>query len=127
MTAAYRRALVAGVLGLAAATPSHAQEFPAKAVRIIVPLAPGGMADVLSRTVAHPVKPSSGPRKMPPPTPVKPVYKPIAAPRTSAIAIGGGPLIARACLLPVSVSINSRIAENTSTQPTSTPNHKMGS
>ena len=53
MTAAYRRALVAGVLGLAVATPSHAQEYPAKAVRIIVPLAPGGMADVLSRTVAQ--------------------------------------------------------------------------
>jgi len=40
-------------LWLAALAPAHAQEYPARAVRIIVPLAPGGMADVLSRTVAQ--------------------------------------------------------------------------
>jgi tripartite-type tricarboxylate transporter receptor subunit TctC len=53
MTAAHRRELIAGMLWLAALAPAHAQEYPARAVRIIVPLAPGGMADVLSRTVAQ--------------------------------------------------------------------------
>ena len=44
---------VAGALWLAAVIPAHGQEYPAKPVRIIVPLAPGGMADLLSRALAQ--------------------------------------------------------------------------
>ena len=44
--------LLAGALGLGALAPVHGQDYPAKPVRIIVPLAPGGVADQLSRVVA---------------------------------------------------------------------------
>jgi tripartite-type tricarboxylate transporter receptor subunit TctC len=37
----------------AAIVPAHGQDYPAKPVRIIVPTAPGGMADLLSRAVAQ--------------------------------------------------------------------------
>ncbi len=43
----------AGALWLTAVIPAHGQEYPAKPVRIIVPLAPGGMADLLSRALAQ--------------------------------------------------------------------------
>ncbi len=43
----------AGVVWLTAVIPAHGQEYPAKPVRIIVPLAPGGMADLLSRALAQ--------------------------------------------------------------------------
>ena len=43
------------VLFAATLLPAHAQDYPAKPVRIIVPLAPGGMADQLSRVVAQKV------------------------------------------------------------------------
>jgi tripartite-type tricarboxylate transporter receptor subunit TctC len=38
--------------GLAAATPAAAQEYPSRAVNIIVPLAPGGGTDLLARVIA---------------------------------------------------------------------------
>jgi tripartite-type tricarboxylate transporter receptor subunit TctC len=47
-------ATFATALGLAAAgiNPAAAQDFPNRPIRIIVPTAPGGMSDVLSRTFA---------------------------------------------------------------------------
>src|ERR1700712_5340761 len=49
------RAAVASVLAIAAAlgaTSASAQEYPNKPVKIIVPFAPGGSADVYGRAVA---------------------------------------------------------------------------
>jgi tripartite-type tricarboxylate transporter receptor subunit TctC len=47
-------AVLAPVLALvAAAAPVSAQEYPAKPVRVIVPTAPGGMADILARYFAQ--------------------------------------------------------------------------
>lgn len=45
--------LFAVALMLGAIAPGHGQEYPAKPVRIIVPLAPGGLADQLARVVAQ--------------------------------------------------------------------------
>ena len=45
--------IAALVLSLAAASPSHAQTYPTKNVRIIVGLAPGGTTDVFTRTLAQ--------------------------------------------------------------------------
>ena len=45
-------ALAMATLGLGAA-PAVAQDWPAKAVRIVVPFAPGGSADVYGRAIAE--------------------------------------------------------------------------
>lgn len=50
-----RAVLLAGALGLAALAPVRAQDYPAKPVRIIVPLPAGGLADQLTRVVAQKV------------------------------------------------------------------------
>ena len=55
--------LLAGFSGaalmLAALSPVHGQEYPAKPVRIIVPLAPGGLGDQLTRVIAQRVAPAA--------------------------------------------------------------------
>ena len=47
----------AAMLGIAVC--AHAQEYPAKPIRIIVPLAPGGLGDQLSRVVAQKLGPAT--------------------------------------------------------------------
>ncbi len=47
-------ALLAGCM-VALAMPAHAQDFPNKPVRIIVPFAPGGNVDITARTIATPM------------------------------------------------------------------------
>jgi tripartite-type tricarboxylate transporter receptor subunit TctC len=48
-----KAALAALVLGAALAAPAHAQNFPAKPVRIVVGFGAGGVADVTARIVAQ--------------------------------------------------------------------------
>ena len=56
------RILLAGLFASAALGPHtvHAQEWPARAVKIIVPFAPGGSADVFGRYVAQRLQESLG-------------------------------------------------------------------
>jgi len=49
----FKAALAALALGLALAAPAHAQNFPAKPVRIIVGFGAGGVADLTARIVAE--------------------------------------------------------------------------
>jgi tripartite-type tricarboxylate transporter receptor subunit TctC len=48
-----RRALIGTLLASAAALPALAQDYPNKPVRIVVPFAPGGSADVFGRFIAQ--------------------------------------------------------------------------
>src|SRR5262245_34387000 len=50
MTPLHRIAVLAA--GLACAVGAYAQPFPSKPVRVVVPWPPGGVTDVLTRTVA---------------------------------------------------------------------------
>jgi tripartite-type tricarboxylate transporter receptor subunit TctC len=52
-------ALLTGLLALSTSV-ARAQDYPAKTVRIIVPLAAGGLADILARTVAQQMAATSG-------------------------------------------------------------------
>ncbi len=54
----WRLSLVAAMLGLG--LPAQAQEYPNKPVRIIVPFAPGGSADVFGRFLAQRLQDSLG-------------------------------------------------------------------
>jgi tripartite-type tricarboxylate transporter receptor subunit TctC len=49
--------LLAGVLGLAVS--AHGQDYPARPVRIIVPLAPGGLGDQLTRVLSAKLGPAT--------------------------------------------------------------------
>ena len=60
-----RRSAAAAVLATLAAlttlaAPAHAQEWPARPVRVIVPFAPGGSADVFGRYIAQRLQDSLG-------------------------------------------------------------------
>lgn len=49
------RATTAVVLALATSLAAHAQDFPSKPIRIVVPFPPGGVADLVVRTVSQKV------------------------------------------------------------------------
>jgi tripartite-type tricarboxylate transporter receptor subunit TctC len=55
-----RRALIGGLIALAGVLPAAAQEYPTRPVRIIVPFAPGGSADVFGRYIAQRLQESMG-------------------------------------------------------------------
>ncbi len=50
-----RRAALLGVVAIAAAGTARAQAWPQRAVRIIVPLVPGGTTDLIARAIAEPM------------------------------------------------------------------------
>jgi tripartite-type tricarboxylate transporter receptor subunit TctC len=55
-----RRQLLASALALAAAAPAHAQAFPSKPIRLVVPFPPGGGTDFIARTVSMRLAESTG-------------------------------------------------------------------
>jgi tripartite-type tricarboxylate transporter receptor subunit TctC len=52
--------LALSLCALAASAPAHGQDYPAKPIKIIVPLAAGGLADQLARTAAQRMGEASG-------------------------------------------------------------------
>ena len=55
-----RRCLIAAVLALASAASALAQDYPTRSVRLIVPFAPGGSADVFGRFIAQRLQEATG-------------------------------------------------------------------
>ena len=55
-----RRALAGALLGALLAVPAAAQDYPSRAVRIVVPFAPGGSAVVFGRFIAQRLQESMG-------------------------------------------------------------------
>jgi tripartite-type tricarboxylate transporter receptor subunit TctC len=55
MKSKLKRAVCAGIAaaGIAALTPAHAQQYPTKVVRVIVPFAPGGGSDITARQFSN--------------------------------------------------------------------------
>ncbi len=55
-----RTLLLSGAALAASLTPGRAQDFPARPIRIVVPLAAGGMADILARVIAAKITETTG-------------------------------------------------------------------
>ncbi|MBK1659354.1 Bug family tripartite tricarboxylate transporter substrate binding protein [Paracraurococcus ruber] len=55
-----RRALLGAALGLAAVGSAHAQAWPDRAIRLVVPVSPGGSVDPLARLIARHLAESLG-------------------------------------------------------------------
>ena len=55
-----RRTLLLSGAALAMTAPTQAQDYPSRPIRIIVPLAAGGMADILARVVATKITETTG-------------------------------------------------------------------
>src|ERR1043165_1107360 len=55
-----RTLLLSGAARVAAAAPGYSQDYPSRPIRIIVPLAAGGMADILARTIAAKITEATG-------------------------------------------------------------------
>ena len=56
----FYRAVFTGLLALAAATPAPAQNYPSRSIRIIVPYAAGGGADIAMRVIAAKLQENTG-------------------------------------------------------------------